>query len=200
MIRIVIAEDQGMVRGALAALLNLEDDLEVIAEAGNGREAWQIIQEQKPDVCLLDIEMPEMSGLHVAEEVKKASLPCRVMMLTTFARPGYLQRALQAGVHGYLLKDAPIDQLASSIRDVHAGRRAISPELALTMWDESSPLTERDREILALVSEGLKTAEIAARLFLSEGTVRNYTSEILHKLNAKNRIEAVNVANAKGWL
>jgi two-component system, NarL family, response regulator DesR len=200
MMKVLIAEDQGMVRGALAALLNLEDDIEVIAEAADGVQAVELIASLLPDICILDIEMPGQSGLDVAEQVKKRGLPCRVVMLTTFARPGYLQRALKAGVNAYLLKDAPVEELAKALRKVSSGGRVISPELAMSAFDAENPLTERDQEVLALAAEGLSTTEIAKQLFLSEGTVRNYISEILHKLGAKNRVEAVKIAQTKGWL
>ncbi|KEO81877.1 response regulator transcription factor [Tumebacillus flagellatus] len=198
--RILLAEDQGMVRGALAALLNLEDDIDVIAEAPTGTEAWAKIQELAPDICLLDIEMPGLSGLDVAERIKEAALATRIVILTTFARPGYLQRALRAGVSGYLLKDAPVEELAKALRKVHGGGRVLAPELAMAVWDEPNPLTERERDVLALAGKGLSTADIAGKLFLSEGTVRNYVSEILHKVGAKNRVEAVRIAEEKGWL
>jgi two-component system, NarL family, response regulator DesR len=200
MIKVLLAEDQAMVRGALAALLNLEDDIEVIAEAGNGAEALELVRSRQPDICLLDIEMPELSGLDVAEAVKREGMGSQVVILTTFGRPGYLQRALQAGVRGFLLKDAPVEQLAKALRHVHGGGRVISPELAFSVWDEPNPLTDRDRDVLGLAAAGLKNAEIAQRLFLSEGTVRNYMSDILQKLGAKTRIEAINTAQEKGWL
>lgn len=200
MMKVVIAEDQGMVRGALAALLNLEADIEVIAEASDGLQAVELIASLLPDICILDIEMPGQSGLDVAEQVKKHGLPCKVVMLTTFARPGYLQRALKAGVGAYLLKDAPVEELAKALRTVRNGGRVISPELAMSAFDAENPLTERDQEVLRIAAEGLTTTEIAKQLFLSEGTVRNYISDILHKLGAKNRVEAVKIAQTKGWL
>jgi two-component system, NarL family, response regulator DesR len=198
--RILLAEDQGMVRGALAALLNLEDDIEVIAEAATGTDALEKSKQLSPDICLLDIEMPGLSGLDVAEQLRQAGRTTRVVILTTFARPGYLQRALRAGVSGYLLKDAPVEELAKALRKVHGGGRVLAPELAMAVWDEPNPLTERECDVLVLAGQGLTTAEIAGKLFLSEGTVRNYVSEILHKLNAKNRVEAVRIAEEKGWL
>lgn len=200
MIRLVLAEDQGMVRGALAALLGLEHDLEVVAEAGDGDAAWQAVQAHRPDLLVTDIEMPGMTGLDLAIKLQAAQLPTRVVILTTFARAGYLRRALEAGVRGYLLKDAPSAQLARALRDVHAGGRAIDPQLAVAAWGEDDPLTERERQVLRLAGEGVKTADIAERLHLGQGTVRNYLSEAIGKLGAENRIEAYRVARAKGWL
>lgn len=200
MIRIVLAEDQRMVRGALAALLNLEEDLEVVGEADDGISALKMIRDTLPDICILDIEMPGMSGLEVAELIEKEQLSSRVVILTTFARSGYLQRALKAGVKGYLLKDSPLEELAYALRLVHSGGRMMSPELAISVWDEENPLSERDQEVLRLACEGLTTGQIAQRLFLSEGTIRNYMSEVLHKVGAKNRIEAGRIAQSKGWI
>lgn len=200
MIRLVLAEDQGMVRGALAALLGLETDLEVVAEAGDGDAAWQAVQAHRPDLLVTDIEMPGMTGLDLAIKLQAAQLPTRVVILTTFARAGYLRRALEAGVRGYLLKDAPSAQLARALRDVHAGGRAIDPQLAVAAWGEDDPLTERERQVLRLAGEGVKTADIAERLHLGQGTVRNYLSEAIGKLGAENRIEAYRNARAKGWL
>lgn len=200
MIRLVLAEDQGMVRGALAALLGLEPDLQVVAEAGDGDAAWQAVQAHRPDLLVTDIEMPGQTGLDLALKVQAAQLPTRVVILTTFARAGYLRRALEAGVRGYLLKDAPSAQLARALREVHAGGRAIDPQLAVAAWGEDDPLTERERQVLRLAGEGVKTADIADRLHLSQGTVRNYLSEAIGKLGAENRIEAYRSARAKGWL
>lgn len=200
MIRLVLAEDQGMVRGALAALLGLEPDLQVVAEAGDGDAAWQAVQAHRPDLLVTDIEMPGQTGLDLALKVQAAQLPTRVVILTTFARAGYLRRALDAGVRGYLLKDAPSAQLARALREVHAGGRAIDPQLAVAAWGEDDPLTERERQVLRLAGEGVKTADIADRLHLSQGTVRNYLSEAIGKLGAENRIEAYRSARAKGWL
>ena len=200
MIRLVLAEDQGMVRGALAALLGLEPDLQVVAEAGDGDAAWKEVQAHQPDLLVTDIEMPGLTGLDLALKVQAAPLPPRVVILTTFARAGYLRRALEAGVRGYLLKDAPSAQLARALREVHAGGRAIDPQLAVATWGEDDPLTERERQVLRLAGEGVKTADIADRLHLSQGTVRNYLSEAIGKLGAENRIEAYRSARAKGWL
>ncbi|GGH35569.1 response regulator transcription factor [Paenibacillus segetis] len=200
MIRIVIAEDQRMLRGALASLLDLEDDIEVIGQAGDGAEALALIERIQPDVCLMDIEMPLKSGLDVAEILKEQSSPCRIIILTTFARPGYFERAVKTGVHGYLLKDESSDKLAESIRRVMAGHREISPELIFGSIKENNPLSDREREILKLAAEGLTANQIASSMHLSYGTVRNYISEIMNKLDVKSRIEAVRLAEEKGWM
>ncbi|MCZ1265364.1 response regulator transcription factor [Paenibacillus tundrae] len=200
MIRILIAEDQRMLRGALVSLLDLEDDLEVIGEAGNGEEALKQIGSLQPDLCLMDIEMPVMSGLDVAERIQQLGLPCRIIILTTFARPGFLERAIQAGVQGYLLKDEPSDRLAGAIRRVMSGGREVSPELVFGAAKETNPLTEREKEVLKLAATGMNANLIAASLHLSYGTVRNYLSEAFNKLDAKNRMEAVSIAEQKGWL
>ncbi len=199
-IRIVIAEDQGMVLGALAALLTLEGDLEVVGQARDGAEGLEMVQQKRPDVLLTDIEMPHMTGLELAAAVRTAGLETRVVILTTFARGGYLQRALSAGVSGYLLKDAPASELAAAVRRVHGGLRAIDPELAAEAWGEPDPLSERERVCLRLAGQGLSTAEVAAHLGLSEGTVRNYLSEAIGKLGAGNRTQAARLARDKGWL
>ncbi|WP_136607654.1 response regulator transcription factor [Paenibacillus dokdonensis] len=200
MIQIVIAEDQRLLRGALASLLDLEDDLQVVGQAGDGAEALSLILKMKPDVCLLDIEMPVQTGIEVAELLKTESSPCRVIILTTFARPGYFERAVKAGVSGYLLKDEPSDRLAESIRRVMQGHRAISPELIFDSVSQKNPLTPRECEILQLIAAGKTANEIARSLHLSHGTVRNYISEILNKLEVKNRIEAISMAEENGWL
>ena len=196
----VLAEDQALVRGALAALLGLESDLQVVAEAGDGIAAWAAVQQHAPDLLVTDIEMPGLTGLDLALRVQEAGLPTRVVIITTFARAGYLRRAMDAGVRGYLLKDAPSEQLASALRQVHAGGRAIDPQLAVAAWGEDDPLTERERQVLRLAGEGVKSADIAERLHLSHGTVRNYLSEAIGKMGAANRIEAYRTARAKGWL
>lgn len=200
MIKIVIAEDQGLLRGALGSLLDFEDDFEVIAQVRNGEEALDSILSLKPDVCLMDIEMPIKSGLEVAEELKKLGSECKIIILTTFARPGYFERAIKADVHGYLLKDGSSDELAVSIRNVMNGKREFASELILGSMKEENPLSEREREVLRMVAYGHTAKEIAASLFLSTGTVRNYMSEIISKLNVKNRIEAISIAEEKGWL
>jgi two-component system response regulator DesR len=200
MIRVVIAEDQGMVLGALAALLEIEGDIEVVGRARDGDEALGLTLAQKPDVLLTDIEMPQRTGLEVAAELKRQRAATRVVILTTFARPGYLRRALEAGASAYLLKDAPAERLADAVRRVHAGLRVVDPELASEAWSEPDPLTDRERQVLRLAEEGLSGSDIAARLGLSEGTVRNYLSEAISKLGASNRVEAARLARAKGWL
>ena len=198
MIRVLVAEDQAMVLGALSALLDLEDDIEVVARARDGAEAMKLAERLEPDVVLTDIEMPRVTGLELAARLVGRGM--RVIILTTFARPGYLRRALDAGVRGYLLKDAPAEDLARAVRDVHAGGRAISPELAAEAWSEADPLTDREREVLRLAGDGTSGAGIAAELHLSEGTVRNYLSEAISKLGASNRVEAARIARQKGWL
>jgi two-component system response regulator DesR len=198
--RIVIAEDQGMVLGALAALLETEQDLDVVGQARNGREALQLTLRHKPDVLLTDIEMPEMSGLEVAAELKQRGSTTRVIILTTFARPGYLRRAMDAGALGYLLKDAPATTLANAVRRVKAGFRVIDPELATEAWTEQDPLSDRERQVLRLAADGATSNDIAEQLRLSEGTVRNYLSEAISKLGATNRVEAARIARVKGWL
>jgi two-component system response regulator DesR len=199
-IRLVLAEDQALVRGALAALLGLESDLQVVAEAGDGEAAWQAVRVHAPDLLVTDIEMPGLTGLDVALKVQEAGLATRVVIITTFARAGYLRRAMDAGVRGYLLKDAPSEQLAAALRQVHRGGRVVDPQLAVAAWGEDDPLTERERQVLRLAGEGVKSADIAERLHLSHGTVRNYLSEAIGKLGAANRIEAYRSARAKGWL
>ncbi|MED3684030.1 response regulator transcription factor [Bacillus thuringiensis] len=199
MIRIIIAEDQRMLRGALGALLDLEDDIEVIGQAANGEEALKLIESLKPDVSIMDIEMPIQSGLDVAEALKKEKSSCKVMILTTFARPGYFERAMKAGVHGYLLKDSPSEDLAA-IRNVMKGKREVSQDLMFGLWQEQNPLSDREKEVLLLAKEGKTANEIAKALYLSPGTVRNYISEVLTKLDAKNRIEAITIAEEKGWI
>lgn len=199
-ISIYIAEDQGMLLGALSALLAMEEDINVVGKASNGKLAWEGIQEIMPDIVLTDIEMPEMTGIELAEAIADSDLDCKVMILTTFARSGYLSRALDAGVRGYMLKDAPSEELAASIRKVQKGRKVIDPELMLSAWDNKDPLSDKERNVLRLAESGLKTEEIAQKLFLSSGTVRNYLSNAASKLNANNRIEAARIARQKGWL
>jgi two-component system, NarL family, response regulator DesR len=200
MIRILLAEDQALVRGALAALLELEDDIRVIYQAQNGREALIQAKVLLPDVVLTDIEMPILSGLELCAAIQKLKLKTRVMIVTTFARAGFLRRALEAGAVGYLLKDAPASELAQAVRRVMAGARAIDPNLAAEAWSEADPLTDRERQALRLAAEGKTSLEIAGLLGLSEGTVRNYLSEAISKLGADNRIEAARIAREKGWL
>jgi two-component system, NarL family, response regulator DesR len=200
MIGVLLAEDQAMVRGALAALLELEADIEVLGCCADGASAWSEAQRLRPQVIVADIEMPGLTGLELAARVREAGLPSRVVIVTTFARPGYLRRALDAGVCGYLLKDAPAGRLADAVRRVHAGGRVIDPQLAVEAWTEGDPLNERERQVLRLAGQGLSAAEIAVQLSLAQGTVRNYLSEAIGKLNATNRIEAYRVARQKGWL
>jgi two-component system response regulator DesR len=200
MIRILIAEDQAMVRGALAALLGMESDITVVGEAGDGESAWRLVAERQPDLLLTDIEMPALSGLDLAARVREQAPLTRVLILTTFGRAGYLRRALDAGVRGYLLKDAPSDKLADAIRQIHRGGRVIDPQLAMAAWSEEDPLSDRERAVLRLAGEGLRSADIAERLHLSPGTVRNYLSDAIGKLGAANRLEAWRTARQKGWL
>lgn len=189
-----------MVLGALAALLETEPDIEVIALAHDGREAVSLVLEHEPDVLLTDIEMPHLTGLEAAAEIKRLKLATRVVILTTFARAGYLRRALEAGANGYLLKDSPPDMLANAVRRVHAGLRAVDPNLAAEAWSAPDPLTDRERQALRFAGEGKTSAEIGTTLGLSEGTVRNYLSEAMSKLGASTRVEAARIAREKGWL
>ncbi|RDU35717.1 DNA-binding response regulator [Neobacillus piezotolerans] len=197
MIRIVIAEDQRMLLGAFGSLLNLEEDMEVVGMAANGEEAVTLVRSLQPDVCIMDIEMPSKSGLEAAEELKDTD--CKIIILTTFARPGYFKRALKAGVSAYLLKDGPSEELAGSIRNVMAGKRIYAPELMDDLYSEDNPLTDREMDVLGLIADGKNTKEIASELTLSAGTVRNYISTILDKLQVKNRIEAITHSKEKGW-
>jgi two-component system response regulator DesR len=200
-IRVLIAEDQTMLRGALASLLDLEPDICIIAQAANGREAHKLALSLTPDVVVTDIEMPLMTGLEFAAALKQSESKARVIILTTFARPGYLRRALDAGARGYLLKERPASELADAIRKVHAGLRAVDPALAAEAWSaDADPLTDRERQILQRAGDGRSSAEIAAELRLSEGTVRNYLSEAIAKLGAANRTDAARIARARGWL
>jgi two-component system, NarL family, response regulator DesR len=198
-IRVVIAEDQTMVLGALAALLELERDIEVVAQATDGEQAVAAVKQHEPDVLITDVEMPKLTGLDAASRIQ-GRFKTRVVVLTTFARSGYLRRALEVGVCGYLLKARPASELADAVRRVHRGARVIDPALAAESWGDPDPLTDRQREVLRLSTEGLSTLEMATRLSLSAGTVRNYLSEAIAKLGAANRIEAANIARTKGWL
>ncbi len=201
MIRVLLAEDQAMVRGALSALLSLEPDMVVLGSAPDGEAAWREMQRLKPDVLVTDIEMPGLTGLELAQRIQRHDeLPVKVIIVTTFARPGFLRRALDAGVSGYLLKDAPAENLAEALRTVHRGGRAIDPQLALEAWSEADPLNDRERQVLRLAGEGQSAGDIAAKLNLSHGTVRNYLSEAIGKLGVGNRIEAYRLARQKGWL
>jgi two-component system response regulator DesR len=200
MIRVLLAEDQAMVRGALSALLNLEPDIDVIGTAADGEIAWRELQRLRPDVLVTDIEMPGLTGLELAQRVQRHEIGCKVVIVTTFARSGFLRRALEAGVAGYLLKDAPAEHLADALRKVQAGGRAIDPQLAVEAWSEADPLNDRERQVLRLAGEGQSASEIARQLNLSQGTVRNYLSEAIGKLGVGNRIEAYRLARQKGLL
>ncbi|TNJ61225.1 response regulator transcription factor [Paenibacillus hemerocallicola] len=197
MIRIVIAEDQRMLLGALASLLDLEDDMKVVGKASNGEDAVRLVHAHKPDICIMDIEMPGMSGLEAAEQLKGTG--CKVMILTTFARSGYFERAIKSGASGYLLKDSPSEELADSIRMIMAGRRVYATELVDNAYGNENPLTEREKEVLLLIAEGKNTKDIASELYLTNGTVRNYISVILDKLGVSNRVEAITRFKEKGW-
>ncbi len=201
MIRVLLAEDQAMVRGALSALLSREQDIEVVAEVARGDEVVEAALTAQPDVALLDIEMPGGDGLAAAQALRKALPTCRSVILTTFGRSGYLRRAMESGAVGFLLKDAPAAELAIALRRVMAGERVVDPELALSALSEgNNPLTTREREVLSASLFGASLAEIAARLILSEGTVRNHLSIAMQKLGAQNRMEAARLAEQKGWL
>ncbi len=200
MIKIIIVEDQALVRGAISALLNFEENIQVIAEAENGALAIPLIEEFSPDIVLTDIEMPVMTGIELVEYLAKNKPDIKAMIMTTFSRSGDIKRAITAGVAAFILKEAPTDYLVSAINKVMTGKKVIDPELAISALDDCDPLSEKERKALKLASEGLKTAEIATKLFLSEGTVRNYLSEAIAKLNATNRIDAARIAHQKGWL
>lgn len=200
-IRVLLAEDQAMVRGALAALLRLEDDLEVVAEVSQGDQVLPAAIRFHPDVALLDIEMPGSNGLEAAQALHNSLPACRVMILTTFGRSGYLRQAMESGAVGFLLKDAPADELAVAIRRVMAGERVVDPELALSALSEGdNPLTGRERDVLRASLDGASVADIAMQFYLSEGTVRNHISTAIQKLGAHNRMEAARLAEEKGWL
>lgn len=201
MIRVLLAEDQGMVRGALAALLQLEEDIEIVAEVARGDEVLALALETRPDVALLDIEMPGNSGLVAAQALSEQLPSCRIVILTTFGRSGYLRRAMESGAAAFLLKDAPAADLAVAIRRVMAGERVVDPELALAALSEGeNPLTPREQEVLVATLSGASVAELAARLVVSEGTVRNHLSEAIQKMGAQNRFEAARRAQEKGWI
>jgi two-component system response regulator DesR len=200
-IRVLLAEDQGMMRGALALLLSMEPDIEIVAQVSSGDEILPACVDTRPDVALLDIEMPEMSGLAAARLMRDKCPDCRVVIVTTFGRPGYLREAMDAGVSGFVVKDGPVDQLAGIIRRVLAGDRVIDPTLAVAaLTSGPNPLTERERDVLSAAVDGSPIGEIASRLHLSKSTVRNYVSSAIQKLNARNRIEAAQRARDHGWL
>lgn len=200
MIRVVIAEDQSLLRGALATLLDLQDDIDVVAQARDGEEALTLVRQHTPDILLTDIEMPGLTGLDLADTLRAESAPTRILIVTTFARPGYLQRAMRACVTGYVLKDIPSDDLADAVRKVSKGQTVISPDLAEAAWAGSTPLNDRERQILQLAETGATNKEIARTLSLSPGTVRNYLADATQKLGAANRIEAFRIARDNGWL
>jgi two-component system response regulator DesR len=200
-IRVLIAEDQAMIREALAALLSFEDDIEVVAQVGRGDEVMEAAKRARPDVALLDIEMPGLDGLTAAAGLRRACPATKIVILTTFGRPGYLRRAMESGVSGFIVKDSPADKLARTIRDVLNGQRVIDPDLAAAaLADGASPLTPRETDVLAAATDGVVIAEIAGGLFLSEGTVRNYLSSCIQKTGARNRAEARRIAQERGWL
>jgi two-component system response regulator DesR len=201
MIKVLLAEDMHMVRGALVALLDLEPDIQVVAEVASGDQIVPTAQQFGPDVAVIDIDLPGKDGLTAAQELHEKQPDCRTLILTSLGRPGTLRRALSARVGGFLLKDAPPAQLADAIRGVAAGRRVVDGQLALAAWDSTDcPLTPREIEVLRLTAGGANTIEIAAQLYLSVGTVRNYLTTILTKLNARNRVDAIRIATEAGWV
>jgi two-component system response regulator DesR len=200
-IKVLLAEDQVMIREALAALLSFEDDIEVVAQIGRGDEVAKAAAETRPDVALLDIEMPGMDGLTAAKDLKRREPGIKIVILTTFGRPGFLRRAMESGVSAFLVKDSPADKLTATIRRVLAGEKVIDPDLAAAaLADGVSPLTPRERDVLQTAGHGGTIAEIAASLYLSEGTVRNYLSACIQKTGARNRAEAIRIASERGWL
>lgn len=200
-IRLLIADDQALVRGALGALLDLEPDLDVIGMASEGAEAVRLATELRPDVCLMDIQMPGMDGVEATRRIREASAGTRVLVVTTFARPGYLRSALDAGASGFIVKDTPAEQLAEAVRRVHAGLRVLDPVLAAdSLFDGANPLSDRERQVLRLAADGRSAAAIAAEVFLSAGTVRNHLSAAIGKTGAGNRAQAVRIALDKGWI
>jgi two-component system, NarL family, response regulator DesR len=201
MIRLLLADDQALVRGALTALLNLEPDLEVVSEVGTGDAVVPAVLEQRPDVALLDVEMPGLDGISATAAVRAAAPQTKVLIVTTFGRPGYLRRALKAGASGFVVKDTPASQLADAVRRIHQGLRVVDPALATdSLLAGESPLTARESDVLRAARDGSSVAAIARKLFLSEGTVRNHLSAAIGKTNAGNRAEAVLVADGNGWL
>lgn len=199
-VRVVLVEDEGMIRDAFAQLLDLQGDVEVVGRAADGRTGLALVRDLAPDVVLTDIEMPDMTGLELAEAVQDEDLPSRVLVVTTFARPGYLRRAMEAGVAGYVLKAAPVAELVAALRTVRDGGRVVDPALAARAWDAPAGLTTREREVLRLAEDGLPNRDIADRLHLAEGTVRNYLSAAITKLHARNRTEAAATARERGLL
>jgi two-component system response regulator DesR len=200
-IRLLLADDQELIRTALAALLDLEDDFDVVASVGRGDQVVDAARAHRPDVALLDIEMPGLDGLAAAALLATHLPACKVVILTTFGRPGYLRRAMDAGAVGFVVKDAPAEMLAAAIRRVAVGERVVDPQLAAaTLAAGESPLTARERDVLIVARSGATVAEIAAKLYLSEGTVRNYLSTAIAKTAARNRLEALSIADQRGWL
>lgn len=200
-IKILLADDQQLVREALSALLSLQADIEVVGSCGRGDQVLDLARQAQPDVILLDIEMPGMDGISVAQQLKEHHLPCRSLVLTTFGRPGYLARALETGASGFMVKDTPASQLAEAIRKIHAGRRVFDPQLAAeSLAVGPNPLTDREKEVLQAAKEGASIVTLAARLHLSQGTVRNHLSSSIAKLNAENRFDAAYRAQENGWL
>lgn len=200
-IRLLIADDQALVRGALGALLDLEPDLEVHGLAADGAEALRLAEELQPDVCLMDIQMPGVDGVEATKRIRAASPQTRVLVVTTFARPGYLRAALDAGASGFVVKDTPAEELAAAVRRVHAGLRVLDPKLAEeSLFEGANPLSDRERQVLRLAADGRSAAAIAAEVFLSAGTVRNHLSAAIGKTGAENRAQAVRIASDKGWL
>jgi two-component system response regulator DesR len=200
-IKVLLAEDQVMIREALAALLSFEDDIEVVAQVGRGDEVVRVARETKPDIALLDIEMPGQDGLTAAAELRQASPDVKIIILTTFGRPGFLRRAMESGVSAFLVKDSPADKLTATIRRVLNGERVIDPDLAAAaLADGMNPLTRRERDVLLAVDGGGTIAQIATELYLSEGTVRNYLSACIQKTGARNRAEALKISQERGWL
>lgn len=200
-IKILLADDQQLVREALGALLSLQADIEVVGSCGRGDQVLDLARQAQPDVVLLDIEMPGMDGISVAQQLKEHHLPCRSLILTTFGRPGYLARALETGASGFMVKDTPASQLAEAIRKIHAGRRVLDPQLAAeSLAVGPNPLTDREKEVLQAAKEGASIVTLAARLHLSQGTVRNHLSSSIAKLNAENRFDAAYRAQENGWL
>lgn len=200
MIRIILAEDQSLLRGALATLLDLESDISVIAQAEDGVQALELVGRLEPDVLVTDIEMPGLTGIELAEKIAQSESKTRILIVTTFARSGYLKRAMDAGVIGYVLKDTPSDELADAVRKVNNGQRVVATDLVEAAWSSPDPLSNRERQILRLVEDGKQNKEIATELSLSTGTVRNYLAEAMSKLGASNRVEAFRSARQNGWL
>ncbi|MFY8352388.1 response regulator transcription factor [Pseudoalteromonas sp. SSM20] len=200
MINVLVVEDQQMVREAISALIGLDPFINVVAQAEDGKAALAILQNQHVDIVLSDVEMPNMTGIELAESLQNSQPNLKMMIMTTFSKAGYIKRAMNAGVYAFILKEAPSEQLINAIKSVQQGKKVIDPELALLALSDTDPLNDKERKALKLAGDGLKTHDIAAKLFLSEGTVRNYLSEAISKLNAVNRVDAARIAQQKGWL